>query len=211
MAVDYLIYDIETYKSDRAEEYWQGKDVKPDARLKDPEKIEADIAKKREQGLERSALSPITGRITMVGTSYNGNLKAFTDPDERKLLEDLDIYVSGKNIDEFVGKNNRDFDLPYLRLRHMVNNLRMPTWLLPNQRHRDIKDLFGRNMGTYGPSLADLEFALDIRRDGEKDALQALTWWEEGDLESLERYCLQDVSSTESIYLMSEGYNANAL
>lgn len=201
----YLIYDCETYRSDRAEEFWAQKAIKADSRLKDPDKIAADIAKKKEEALSRSALSPITGRITCVGTSYNGDFRFFINHDERALLEDLDCYIAGKDITYYVGKNNLDFDLPYLRLRHMVNKLPMPPWLRPMCRHIDIKNYFGKNMGPRGPSLADLEFALDIRREGEKDALQCFEWWENEDFASLEKYNLQDVRSTEAIYLMVEG------
>jgi hypothetical protein len=55
--------------------------------------------------------------------------------------------------------------------------------------------------------MKDLEWVMDIQRDGEKDALQALTWWAEDDWDSLEKYCEQDVRTTESIFLALSGLN----
>jgi len=205
--MSYLVFDIETYKSDRAEEYFEQKDFPADARLKDPEKIEADIAKKRASAMERAALSPITGRVTCIGASVDGNYRFFSHIDERVLLEDFATFIEGKIIHYYVSKNGYDFDIPFLRVRYMANKLPMPIWLQPLSRgkHIDIKNYFGRGaMGINGPSLKDLEFVLDIRRDGEKDALQCFDWWENGDIESLEKYNEQDVRSTESIYLMVE-------
>ena len=201
----YLIYDIETYKSDDAEAFFQYKPVVADARLKDPAKIEANIEKKRESCLDKAALSPLTGRITCMGVSYNGTYHFFLNKDEAELLTEIDMFISGKEISHFVGKNNLDFDLPYLRLRHMINNVPMPAWLHPMCRHLDIKSYFGKGMGNYGPSMADLEFVLGIKREGEKDAKQVFQWWRDGDYESLNTYNHQDVRTTEVIYLAMEG------
>jgi uncharacterized protein YprB with RNaseH-like and TPR domain len=201
----YLIYDIETYKSDDAENYWIAKKITPDSRLKDPEKIEADIAKKMAAGLEKSALSPITGRVTCVGVSHNGNFRFFINHDEKAVLEDLNTFVAGIEVADYVGKNNWDFDIPFLRVRHLANKMELPPWLRPEVRHKDIKNYFGRGMGQRGPSLADLEYVMNIRRDGEKDGLMALSWWEHEEWDLLEHYNEQDVRSTEAIYLAMEG------
>lgn len=197
--LNYCIYDIETYKSDRIEEYIDQAEIKPDARLKDPEKIQKSIDDKREAIRERAALRWITGRVIACGISFNGTFKFFTADDEKELLQDLDIFISGKNIDEFVGKNNIDFDQPFLIGRHLVNGLPVPEWL--RRRHVDIQNFFGTGRSLQRASLADIEWALDIQRDGEKDALQCFKWWDEGDIESIEKYNKQDVESTERIYL----------
>lgn len=201
----YIVFDIETYQNDRLGEYINQKDIKPDARLKDIKKIEEDIVKKKAALVDKAALSPITGRVTCLGLSYCGDFKFFINKDERELLEDIDTFISGKEVESFVTKNGFDFDLPFLRVRYMANKMPVPPWLRMGARHVDISRYFGRgSMGQRGPSMADLEFALDIRRDGEKDALQALKWWEEGDWASLEKYCEADVRTTESIFLMME-------
>lgn len=203
----YIIYDIETYRSDRLGEYINQKNIKPAANLVDPLKIEADIVKRKAAIVDKAALSPITGRITCMGISYCGDFKFFINKDEKDLLTDIDTFIAGKEVSSFVGKNCLDFDLPYLRVRHLVHKLPMPAWLRPTCRHTDIKSYFGRGaMGQYGPSMADLEFVMDIQRDGQKDALQCFEWWEQGDWASLELYNEQDVRTTESIYLMVENH-----
>jgi hypothetical protein len=205
--VKYIVYDIETYQSDRLGEYINQKDIKPDARLVDPKKIEADIVKKKAALVDKAALSPITGRVTCMGLSYMGDFKFFIGDDEQILLEDINTFIEGKEVSHFVGKNSWDFDLPFLRVRHLANKMPVPTWLLGTTRHIDIKQYFGKGMGMRGPSMKDLEWVMDIQRDGEKDALQALTWWAEDDWDSLEKYCEQDVRTTESIFLALSGLN----
>ena len=199
---NYLIYDLESFNSDRAQEYWDRKKISPAANIKDPVKIEKNIEEKRLAGMEKSALSPITGRITCLGLSFNGDAKFFINEDEKALLEDINTFIEGKEIRHYVGWNNVEFDLPYLRIRNMANGLQVPDWLHYRTRHLDLMNMFGRrNMR----SLKDMEFALDIRRDSNKDGAHALTLWKERDFESLERYCIDDVRSTEAIYLRMGG------
>jgi len=204
----YIVFDIETYQNDRLGEYINQKDIKPDARLKDIKKIEEDIVKKKAALVDKAALSPITGRVTCVGVSYRGDFKFFINKDERALLEDLNTFIAGKEVGAYVTKNGDDFDTPFLRVRHLANKMQVPPWLLYITRHHDIKRYFGRGtMGPYGPSMQDLEWVMDIRRDGEKDGLQALKWWEEGDWDSLKKYCEQDVRTTENIFIALSGLN----
>lgn len=202
---NYCIYDIETYKSDRIEEYIDQKDIKPDARIKDPEKIQKSIDDKREAIRQKAALSWVTGRVIAVGISVNGDFQFFTADDERDLLSDLNLFIAGKNIDDFVGKNNRDFDQPFLIGRHLVNNMPVPNWL--RQRHVDIQSWFGSSSRGQQVSMKDMEWAMDIRRDGEKDALQCFEWWENNEIDQIEKYNRQDVETTERIYLALTGPN----
>ena len=194
----YVVFDIETYKNDRAEEYIDQKEIKPDARLKDPVKIAADIAEKKANKLRQAALSPITGRITCMGLSYNGNMQFFIDKNEATLLREIDIFLSGKEIGAYVGHNSVGFDLPYLRVRHLANGIHMPSWLQPECRHQDTMLMIDRrNM----VGLSDIEWLLDINRDSEKDGKAALKYWEDDDWESLKQYNLDDVRTTETLYL----------
>jgi len=203
---NYLVYDIETYKSDRIEEYLDQKDFKPDARLKDPEKIAKSIEDKREAEREKAALRWITGRVIACGISYNGDFHFFCADNERDLLYDLDVFIAGKDVDEFVGKNNIDFDQPYLVGRHLANGLPVPQWLL--RHHLDIQGFFGTGRSIQRASLKDIEWCLQIQRDGEKDATQCFEWWENNEIDLIEKYNRQDVQSTERIYLdITSGMN----
>lgn len=201
----YCIYDIETFENDRLGQYLTNKEITPDARLTDPKKIEADIVKKKAAIAEKAGLSPITGRVTCMGLSYGGEFKFFIEKDEARLLTDINEFIAGIEVSDFVGKNNWDFDLPFLRVRHLAHGIPIPEWLRPSTRHTDISRYFGRNMGQRGPSLADLEWVMNITREGEKDGKQALQWWKDGEWELLEQYNMQDVRSTEAIFLAMEG------
>jgi DNA polymerase elongation subunit (family B) len=198
----YIVFDCETYKSNRADEYWANKVIKAKSNLVDPVKIAKDIADKRDAGIAKSALSPITGRVTCLGLSYNGDFQFFINENERELLIDINTFIEGKEVKHYAHYNGDEFDVPFLRIRNMANNIPVPNWLHYRTRHIDIMKMFGyRNM----TALKDLEFALNIRRDTNKDGAHALTLWENKDYKTLENYCLDDVRSTEAIYLMMGG------
>jgi hypothetical protein len=63
-----LIIDIETYKTtNQDQQAYLRSSVEPDSRLKDPEKIAADIAKKAEEVVGKTALSGDFGQIIVIG------------------------------------------------------------------------------------------------------------------------------------------------
>lgn len=196
---NYCIYDLETFKNERLEEFLETKEFKPDARLKDPEKIKKSIEDKKESVRKNAALDWITGRVIACGISYKGDFQFFTADNERDLLRDINVFIAGKDVDDFVGKNNHDFDQPFLIGRHLANGIPVPHWL--RRKHIDVQQYFGSPSRGQRRSMADIEWAMNIQRDGEKDATQCFEWWENGDLESIERYNRQDVETTERIYL----------
>jgi Predicted 3'-5' exonuclease related to the exonuclease domain of PolB len=144
-----LVLDIETYKDELPEEYfnWKTTDL-VSKRLKDPEKIKEDIRKKE----STLALDAKTGRIIHIGMLYSnaelnldhldikpslvvieGNVfeYVFLTAElltEREIIEKFlfiftELMDSGARLLTFGGKR---FDLPFIRERAILNGISYP-------------------------------------------------------------------------------------
>ena len=95
--------------------------VKPNSRLKDPAKIEADIEKKMADG----ALSAYTGQVLLVGIK-SGRATHFLEGREQTILESFWACLRGHFHHPWVGFNTHRFDLPFLVRRSMVYGIPIP-------------------------------------------------------------------------------------
>jgi predicted PolB exonuclease-like 3'-5' exonuclease len=128
----YCITDIETVADLTAVPYLDA--VKPDARLKDPAKIEADIAEKTAEREAQLALHPDTCRIVALGYHVVGG----ADPtcllmkdafEERAMLQQFaDLYrdLNTRNELRLVTYYGMSFDLPVLMSRAMYLDVDFP-------------------------------------------------------------------------------------
>lgn len=113
----YIVVDIETMPNPDAVKFLP--EVRASGVLKDPAKIEADIAEKKAAQLESMSLSPKTGRIACIGF--------YADDFEDVVFGEIDALsrfnqlVNDRTIITFNGKS---FDIPFIFKRAMVNNLR---------------------------------------------------------------------------------------
>lgn len=115
MSAPLAIFDCETGPRPLAEiEQFMPKEW-PLGNLKDPDKIEAAVAAKRQAWLDDAALNPLTAQILVIGVLQDG-VVTFLAGDEKTILaqfwrmaEDI-LAVSGS----LVGFNIKQFDLPLL-------------------------------------------------------------------------------------------------
>lgn len=92
--------------------------------------------------------------------------------------------------DLLIGYNSEHFDLPLLNKYYAGD--------LSQIQHLDImvkvKEAFGRR-----PKLDNLAAGtLGTQKSGH--GLQAITWWKQGEIEKIRKYCLDDVQITKQIY-----------
>ena len=92
--------------------------------------------------------------------------------------------------DLIVGFNSEHFDLPLLN-KYYHGDL---TKLKHLDILKEIKAVFGRRMKL--DHIA--EATLGTKKSGH--GLQAITWWKNGDLKSLKKYCIDDVKITKRIF-----------
>lgn len=101
-----------------------------DSRLKDPEKIAQNIAKKEGEWKDRAALSPITGRVIAIG-SFNERSGYWSHIDadyESELLKCFwGLFRAHSDNPIICGWNIKGFDIPFLIKRSWANRVHVPS------------------------------------------------------------------------------------
>jgi hypothetical protein len=129
-SIEKIVFDIETGPLPEVKLKDLMPEFEPDARLTDPVKIGRDIERKKENWIEKAALSAGTGRVLVVGILDSDGLK-FIEGDEKGMLERWwDFYESKleeahrmQSILHFIGHNIKEFDLPFLVRRSWINRI----------------------------------------------------------------------------------------
>jgi len=152
------------------------------ANLKDPDKVAADIAKKKLKFKEDAALSPLTGRVLAVGflPDFGEPPLILCDDDEAVLLASVWNHfrtAGGSRRPSFVGFNIAGFDLPFLVKRSWILNVPVPpnvrqgrywadwfidlreTWQLGDRQSSGSLDAICRAMGLGEKNGSGAEFA----------------------------------------------------
>lgn len=117
------------------------------------------------------------------------------DYGENKLLvyEEKDLsflFRKLENAKRIIGYNIKGFDLPVLNNYYKGDLMKLRTF--------DLMEEAVKVLG-FRPKLDDLAKAtLGMSKSG--DGLQAVKFWEEGKLEELKKYCLDDVKITRDLY-----------
>jgi len=145
-----IVIDIETAGLDNAAEWLEP--VQADARLKDPDKIAADIAAKTEARLDKLGLDWNVGRIVAMGwwTEDASEYRPIrNEAEEHEALLNFWHVARHRTI---VGFNCRAFDLKYMIQRSRYLRVPHPDLDLGKYSRRGIEDLYSLltfNEGTY--------------------------------------------------------------
>lgn len=174
-----------------------------------PEDTTVDIDHKNFMFKRRAALVPEFAKIVCVSMAFvleNGETKkqSFSGDDEKKLLKDvrtlldrcekLGFYLCGHNL--------KNFDIPMLAKRMIINGIR-PSKLLPSYDTKpwEVKAIDTKEIWQYGAytSIGSLDLlcsCLDIPtpKDGEVTGASVHTaYWEEQKIKEITEYCEKDV------------------
>jgi len=107
---------------------------------------------------------------------------------EEKDFSELEQVL--KNTSRVIGFNSKYFDFPVLQ-PHIQIDLK----LIP---HLDLIEATQDHLG-FRVSLDNLaKINLGVGKSGH--GLDAITWWREGNIEAIKKYCLDDVRITRDIY-----------
>ncbi|MCC6516024.1 MAG: ribonuclease H-like domain-containing protein [Chitinophagales bacterium] len=158
------------------------------------------------------------GRITAEGMFQEFTLRSFYGDNEVKILTDFTSFLqeqfkSNRNI-ALCGHNIREFDVPYICRRLIMNNLKLPAYLESLQMKKpweagllDSMDFW--KFGDYKNyiSLKLLAFCLGI--PSPKDDISGKdvgkVYWQEQGLERIKTYCQKDVLTVAQIVLKLKG------
>jgi len=114
-----LAIDIETYADLSVIDFLPP--IEADSRLKDEEKIKADIEKKKEKQVEQMALNGLYGKIACIGY-YGDNIQEVDFGEEKELIERFLKKVS-ESSEVIVTWNGNEFDLPFIFKRGLKYGL----------------------------------------------------------------------------------------
>lgn len=145
-------------------------------------------------------------------------LKSFAGDDERKLLYDfaqlLQQHYGNPATHNLCGHNIKEFDIPYICRRMIVNQVALPQALnLAGKKPWETKHLIDTlELWKFGDmkhytSLSLLAAVLNFPSpksdiDGSK---VGRVFWEEGDVERIAAYCEKDVAATVQLLLRYKG------
>ena len=186
-----LAIDIETMPDESMIERLP--EVVADARLKDPEKIQADVDKKRKEQIAKMALNPLYGKIACVGY-YGADYQEVQFGDEVQLIKTF-LERSAQNI--VVTWNGKNFDYDFVIKRGVILDV-CPLCLLEKYTERFKQsthiDLMEKWCG-YGKYLSLDEISSVLLHSHKVDfdvaKIKDLVGKEEG-REEIKKYCLND-------------------
>ena len=141
-------------------------------------------------------------------------LKSFFGDDEKQLLQDFAEMVKQHYNDPkkrfFCGHNIKEFDMPYLCRRMIVNYIPLPEtlqvagkkpWELAH--YLDTMELwkFGDRKAYTSLKLLAATLGFPSPKDDIDGSEVGRVYWNEGDVDRIARYCEKDVAATAQLYL----------
>ena len=157
------------------------------------------------------------GTITQQDNRWIMRLKSIAADDEKKLLNDfsemLARFIAHYKEIRFCGHNIKEFDIPFLCRRMVINGIALPTCMqLSGKKPWEINHLDTMEMWKFGDhkhftSLSLLAQVLGIPSPkGDIDgSMVAGVYWNDKDLARISIYCEKDVLTTAKVYLRLKG------
>lgn len=157
------------------------------------------------------------GSLHFIDDKWRMRLKAITDTDEQKVLQEfaevVDRFTAYNNRMVFCGHNIKEFDIPFLCRRMLINNITIPQvmnlsgkkpWENP---HIDTLELwkFGDYKNYTSLALLAEVFGIPSPKDDIDGSMVADVFYKEQDLPRISKYCLQDVATSARVYMKLKG------
>lgn len=156
------------------------------------------------------------GFVRATATGRQMFIKSFRHEDEETLLRQFvrlleDSYNTADK--RLCGHNSKEFDIPYICRRLLINGIRLPNILnLAGKKPWEIQHLDTMELWKFGDfkaytSLALLchVFRIPTPKDDISGADVARVYYEENDLERISRYCEKDVVALIQLFLRMNG------
>ena len=156
--------------------------------------------------IETTGLFPLRDRVTCIcGGIWGANSVpvCFSGDFEAKIISDFVKFVVASGADKILSYNGWSFDVPFLRVRAMKNNVKLPGIFWQDNSLIDPFHVLCRNMKGKQSDFAQL-----LGQDCFGSGLECLDWFKKGDFESIEKHCASDVVVLDSIYssMISAGF-----
>ena len=157
------------------------------------------------------------GSLTEQDGKWQMRLKTITNDDEKVLLNDFCAMIGRfaakfKDI-RFCGHNIKEFDIPFLCRRMIINAIALPYCMQLYGRkpwevsHIDTMDMwrFGDYKNFTSLSLLAEVLGIPSPKSDLDGSMVAGVYWHDKDLPRIASYCLQDVLTSARVYLRLAG------
>lgn len=156
------------------------------------------------------------GVFAKLENEWTFRVKTFSSHNEEELLHNFaDMLHKHFNSTHFrfCSHNGREFDIPYLCRRMVINNIPLPQMLdMSGLKPWEVKHLDTMELWKFGDfksytSLNLLSAALGIPspKDDIDGSMVGTVYWDENDLERIDKYCLKDVITTARVLMRMKG------
>jgi len=152
------------------------------------------------------------------GNNYQLRVKSFAGHDEKEVLQNfvktVDQLEAIHNKWSFTGHNIKEFDIPFICRRLLINGLFIPTYLdFQNMKpwETNMVDTFQYwRFGDYKnfTSLKLLAAAMDVPspKDDIDGSMVGAVYWQQNDLDRIAVYCQKDVVTVANIILRFKNF-----
>lgn len=216
-----LIFDIETVSAEK-----EFSDLSPDMQILFDKKTKHQRSEETEPAdwyMERGGILAEFGKIIVISCGYlqkTGNrfslkVKTYKGHDEKQVLEEFaGVLVNISRNNYFLcGHNIREFDVPWLCRRMLINGLPLPPCLdLYGKKpwevnHLDTLDLWKFGDYKHYTSLHLLATVLGVPtpKDDIDGSEVGRVYWQEEDLDRIAAYCEKDVKAVANVILKLKG------
>ena len=159
------------------------------------------------------------GSLHEEGNILKMRLKSLVNDDEKILLKDF-CEVLGRFSNQykdvrFCGHNIKEFDIPFLCRRMVINGLPLPSCMQVSGKkpwevsHIDTMEMwkFGDHKNFTSLSLLAAVLGIPSPKSDIDGSMVATVYWKDKDLPRIGKYCLQDVLTSAKVYLKLKGMN----
>ena len=163
----------------------------------------------------KAAIFAEYGKIVCISVGYyhkvndEYRIKSFADHDENILLEKFKLFCQNlKKNYIFCGHNVKEFDVPYLCRRFLINKIAIPKLLdFQNKKPWEVELIDTLQLWKFGDyknytSLETLTtiFHIPTPKNDIDGSQVGKVYWEENDLERIVKYCQNDVIAVIQLY-----------
>ncbi|MBD3626540.1 3'-5' exonuclease [Cyclobacterium sp.] len=171
---------------------------------------------------EKAGIYAEFGKIICIGVGYFTYLKEddllqyrtksfYGESEHGTLLEFRELLCKKQWI--ICAHNGKEFDIPYLCRRMLINRIPLPDVLqLAGKRPWEIRHLDTLELWKFGDykhytklDLLASVFDIPSSKEGIDGSMVNTVYYKENDLDNIRKYCLRDVEVTARIYLAYQG------
>ena len=223
-----LFFDIETVPAvgnynalpERLQQMWQTKVEKTRKRMPDRYEDENSIG---DIYMKDAAIFAEFGKVVCISAGYiyhnegkeHLKLKSFYNDDESILLNEFSTLLASWNkLDRTLcGHNIKEFDIPYIARRMVINGIPLPDMLnIAGKKPWEVQFLDTLELWKFGDyknftslNLLTAVFNIPTPKDDIDGSMVGSVYYETGDLKRIATYCEKDVIATTQVFLKIKG------